>query len=254
MISVSAVVLTFNEQKHLPACLDSLRWADEVLVLDSFSTDGTTEIARGRGARVEQSAFVNYAAQRERALQLAEGDWVLFVDADERVSDELRQEIQRLMAYDAARPPAAGFWIPRRNYIFGAWIRHTGWYPDRQLRLLLRARAHYDPERPVHELVQLDGTAGTLAGHLDHLNYETLGEFVRKQRVYARFDAEALAKRGVRVRPHHFVVQPLREFRRRFLSLEGWRDGWRGWLLSALMAWYALEVYADLRNLARQGT
>ncbi len=252
MTSLSAVILTHNEEKHLPGCLDSVQWADEVLVLDSFSTDRTLETATARGARVAQRAFVNYAAQRETALTLARGEWVLFVDADERVSHELRGEIAQLLAPASARPSAVGYWIPRQNYIFGAWIKHAGWYPDRQLRLMLRGCAHYDPSRPVHELVRLEGEAGTLQAHLIHLNYETVGEFIRKQKHYARYDAEKLQTDGVRARPHHFVVQPLREFRRRLFTLEGWRDGWRGWLLSVLMAWYTFEVYLDLSNLARK--
>ncbi len=247
-MSLTAIILTLNEAKHLPDCLASVRWADEVLVLDSFSADRTVEIAREMGARVEQRAFANYAAQRDAALALARGDWVLFVDADERVSDALRDEVQALLSV-VRHPSSVGYWIPRQNTIFGAWVRHTGWYPDRQLRLLERTRARYDPLRPVHELVVLDGEAGVLHGHLLHLNYETVGEFVRKQKQYARYDAQKLYAEGVRARPHHFVLQPWREFRRRYVTLDGWRDGWRGLLLSALMAWNAFEVY---RLLAKQ--
>lgn len=247
MTSLSAVVITRNEERHLPDCLASLRWADEVLVLDSFSTDRTVAIAREAGAQVEQRPFKNFAAQRDSALQLVRGDWVFFVDADERVTPELRDEIQRLLSGDAtALSGTAGYWIPRKNYIFGAWVQHSGWYPDRQLRLMRRNQARYDASRPVHELVQLDGSAGELAGHLIHLNYETVGEFVRKQETYARYAALQLSARGIRARPHHFILQPLREFRRRFVSLQGYRDGWRGWLLSVLMAWYTFEVYRVL--------
>jgi glycosyltransferase involved in cell wall biosynthesis len=247
MAVLSAVVLTRNEEQHLPGCLASLRWADEILVLDSMSTDRTVAIAREAGARVEQKAFVNFAAQRAAALQLAHGEWVLFVDADERVTDELRSEVQRLLAgAGTAQADAAGYWIPRQNYIFGAWVRHSGWYPDRQLRLMRRAGAHYDASRPVHELVQVDGPEGMLEGHLLHLNYETVREFVRKQELYAHYDALQLLARGLRARPHNFILQPLREFRRRFVSLEGYRDGWRGCVLSVLMAWYTFEVYRML--------
>jgi len=248
MPSLSAVILTLNEEKHLADCLASIGWADEVLVLDAFSNDQTLEIARTCGARIGQRAFENYAAQRDAALALARCDWVLFVDADERVSDELKLEIQELLSAGARPSPAVGFWIPRQNYIFGAWIKHTGWYPDRQLRLMQRARAQYDPSRPVHERVRLDGEAGTLRGHLIHVNYERVGEFIHKQNHYARHAAQELFAEGVRARPHNFVLQPLREFRRRLVALQGWRDGWRGWLLSALMAWYTFEVYRILRE------
>ncbi|MBI5879838.1 MAG: glycosyltransferase family 2 protein [Chloroflexi bacterium] len=248
MTTLSAVVLARNEERHLPDCLASLAWADEMLVVDSFSTDRTPEITRAAGARLEERAFVNYAAMRDTALGLATGDWVLFVDADERVPGDLRDEVRATI--NAAPDTQAGYWIPRKNYIFGAWIRHTGWYPDRQLRLMRRAGARYDPARTVHELVVLDGDVGELTRHLTHINYETIGEFIRKQRYYAQFDAHKLWQQGVRPQPRKFVTQPLREFYRRFVQLSGWRDGWRGWLLCGLMAWYQFEIYRLMR---RQG-
>jgi hypothetical protein len=246
-MSLSVVILTLNEEKHLPDCLASVQWAAEVLVFDSFSADRTVELARAAGARIEQRAFDNYAAQRDAALQTARSDWVLFVDADERVSDELRDEIQSLIANNQLL--RVGYWIPRYNIIFGGVMRHTGWYPDRQLRLLQRARARYDPHRPVHELVLLDGEAGVLQGHLVHLNYETIGEFIRKQTYYAPYEARRLQRQGIHAQLRHFILQPLRELRRRYLSLQGYRDGWRGWVLSVLMAWYSFEVYRQLRRL-----
>jgi len=246
MTTISAVVLARNEERHLPDCLASLRWADEMLVVDSFSTDRTPEIAQAAGARLEEREFINYAAMRDTALQLSNGDWVLFIDADERVPDDLRDEVRAVVA--AAPPAQAGYWIPRKNYIFGAWIRHTGWYPDRQLRLMRRAGARYDPARPVHELATLDGDVGQLTCHMTHINYETVGEFIRKQKHYAQFDARKLWQQGVRPKAHKFVTQPLREFYRRLVQLSGWRDGWRGWLLSALMGWYQFEIYRVMRR------
>ena len=251
MSTLSAVILTRDEEKHLPECLASVSWADEMLVLDSFSTDRTLAIARASGARVEQRRFEDFALQRNAALQLARGEWVLFVDADERVSDALRHEIESLLSAAPQARTCEGFWIPRQNYIFGAWIRHAGWYPDWQLRLLLRQAARYDVSRPVHELVLLDGQAGKLCSHLVHLNYENVAEFVRKQKYYAAYEAQKLLLAGERQRPHAYVLQPLREFRRRLLTLGGWRDGWRGWMLSALMAWHTFDVYRQLRRLAQ---
>jgi hypothetical protein len=249
-MSLSVAILTLNEEKHLPDCLASVQWADEVLVLDSFSADRTLELARAMGARVEQRAFDHYAAQRDAALQMARGEWVLFVDADERVTDELRDEIQSLMTNHSLLN--AGYWIPRHNLIFGGAVRHTGWYPDHQLRLVQRARARYDPQRPVHELVLLDGEAGILQGQLIHLNYETIDEFVRKQTDYAAYEAQRLQLQGLHAKPHNFILQPWREFRRRYISLEGYRDGWRGLVLSVLMAWYTLEVYRCLWRIGRE--
>src|SRR3990172_7712430 len=141
---LTAIVLTRNEEKHLPDCLASLGWASERIVFDSGSTDRTLEIAQAAGARVIRREFDHYAGQREAALRAAQTEWVLFVDADERVTPELAQAIR-----NALPGPEAGWWIPRHNYIFGKLTRHAGWYPDYQLRLMRRALAHYDPARPV---------------------------------------------------------------------------------------------------------
>jgi hypothetical protein len=241
---LTAIVLTRDEEKHLPGCLASLRWAQDVIVFDSFSRDRTVEIARAAGAAVIQRTFDNYAGQRNAALEAARTEWVLFVDADERVTPELADDIRDVLAR-----PEAGWWIPRHNYLFGRLTLHAGWYPDHQLRLLRRTRAHYDPARPVHELVQLEGEAGYLNAPLVHLNYETVSEFVAKQASYAAYDAQRLALAGARARPHNFVLQPARQFWWRFVTLSGWRDGWHGLRLSLLMSRFELEKYRRLRKL-----
>ncbi|MGQ9585104.1 MAG: glycosyltransferase family 2 protein [Anaerolineae bacterium] len=242
-----AVVLTKDEERHLPDCLDSLSWADEVLVFDSLSQDRTVEIAREKGARVLQHAFVNYAQQRQAALEAAGGDWVFFVDADERATPELAAEVREVIQQESP----VGWWVPRRNIIVGRWIRHAGWYPDPQLRLMRPSRARYDLTREVHELVLLEGEVGTLRAELIHYNYDTWGEFLRKQARYAPLEARVLRHQGVRARPHHLVLQPWREFRRRYVTLKGYKDGVHGLLLSLFMAWYQVRVYSDL--LRKQG-
>ncbi len=219
---------------HLPDCLASLAWADELLVFDSFSADRTCEIARAHGARVIQHRFENYAWQRNAALESVKADFVFFVDADERATPALAAEI-----HQAIQDPApAGWWTPRHNYIFGRLTLHAGWYPDYQMRLLRRGRARYDPERPVHELALLDGPEGTLRNPLVHLNYDTVGEFAARQRCYTDYDAAALRRSGRRPRPHHLVTRPIRQFFWRFVTLQGYRDGWHGLRLSALMAYF----------------
>lgn len=240
---LTAIVLTYNEERHLPECLRSLAWADEVIVFDSHSADRTEAIARAAGARWLQRRFDHYAGQREAALAAATTEWVLFVDADERVPDALAQEVRSVLGR-----PEAGWWVPRHNYLFGRLTLHAGWYPDYQLRLLRRGRAHYDPTRPVHELVLLDGPEGRLQNPLVHLNYETVGEFVAKQTYYARYDAQRLALEGVRARPHHLVTMPARQFWWRFITLAGWREGWHGLRLSLLMGRFEFEKYRLLQR------
>lgn len=246
---ISAVVLTLNEEKHLPDCLASLKWADETVVFDSFSTDRTEAIAREYSARFIQRKFLNYADQRNAALETVQADWVFFVDADERIPPALAEEI-RTLTNDPARPEA-GWWVPRHNYLFGKLTLHAGWYPDYQLRLLKREQAHYDATRHVHELVQLGGSEGHLKNPLVHLNYETVGEFVAKQYQYTKYDAGILHAQGQRAKPQNFVLQPLRQFWWRFVTLEGWRDGLHGLRLSLLMAYFQWVLYGELRKLSK---
>ena len=238
---LTAIVLTLNEEKHLADCLASLRWAPRVVVFDCFSTDGTLEIARAAGAEVLQRAWDNFAGQRNAALAAVQSEWVLFVDADERVTPDLAQEIQAALAR-----PQAGWWIPRHNYLFGRLTLHAGWYPDYQLRLFRRQQARYDPSRPVHELVELEGEAGYLASPFVHLNYDHVAEFIAKQKSYAAYDARRLYAAGTRAKPRNFILQPLRQAYWRLITLHGWRDGWHGLRLSLLMGLFEFEKYRCL--------
>jgi glycosyltransferase involved in cell wall biosynthesis len=247
MAEISVVVLTKNEEKNIRPCLETLRWADELLVLDSFSDDATVEIARNMGAEVHQRRFVSYPSQRNAALELASKEWVFFVDADERVTPELAGEIQRVVNERAF----AGCWVPRKNYIFGKWIRRAGWFPDYQLRLLCRDKARYDERREVHELVGLNGEAGYLGNLMIHYNYDTVEQFRAKQDVYTDYEAQMMFEAGQRARLHNLILQPLRQFHWRYIALEGYKDGWRGLLLSFLMAYYELVRFEKLWRLER---
>lgn len=232
-----AVILTKNEARHIADCIASVAWADHVLVSDSFSDDDTVALARAAGAVVEQRAFQGWAVQRNASLESAArlgGDWVFFVDADERCTPELADEVRQV----TENRPEAGWSVPRFNYIVGKQMRHGGFYPDYQLRLLRIGKARYDLSRPVHEVVELEGAEGRLTHHLLHYNYDTWQQFHGKQRRYAAMEADILAQRGIRARPHNFILQPLREFRRRYVTLRGYRDGWRGLKLALLLAYY----------------
>ena len=248
--ALAAVVLTFNEARHIRDCLDSLGFADLRLVLDSGSDDDTAALARAAGARVEQRRFVDYAEQRNHALALLRGAarHVLFVDADERASPQLAAEIRDALS---ERPEVAGWRIPRHNYIFGRLTLRAGWYPDYQTRLLRPERARYDAERPVHEVVVLDGERGTLRQPLLHYNYDTLRQFQRKQRDYSERAARMRVARGERPRLRAVVTEPLHHFRWRYVTLRGYREGRHGLGLCALMAWYELRTALRMRRLAR---
>jgi|SRR5581483_2226169 hypothetical protein len=240
---LSGIVLTWNEEKHIRECLASMRgFVDELVVFDSGSTDGTVEYAQAAGARVVARQFDNYAAQRNAAMEAATGDWIFFMDADERANALVGQEIRDAISHSQNTiPETVLFWIPRKNYIFGKWIQHTGWSPDYQPRVLKRGSTIFDPARPVHELVIAQGSQAYLEHSLVHYNYETLAQFCAKQRRYTRFEAEMMVAEGVHPRRRSYLSMPLREFYRRFISLSGFRDGMHGLLLSILMAYYVFR-------------
>ena len=234
---VAAVVLALNEEANVGDCLRSVAWADRLCVLlDPRTTDRTSKVAVEMGAIVEEHRFSDFASQRSAALEAFEADWVFFIDADERCTPPLAAEIRTAVR----RSEKVGWWVPRRNHIWGRWIRHAGWYPDHQLRLLRRGWAHYDPAREVHEIVVLDGPDGYLENPLEHYNYATVSQFLRKQDYYAEYEARVLVRKGICPRPHSLVLQPLREFARRYITLQGYRDGPHGLLLCMLMAYYTL--------------
>src|SRR5574341_2527487 len=169
MTRLAGLSITLNEEAHILDCIESLRWVDEIVVFDSFSTDRTVEWASQAGAHVLQQPFENYGAQRNAALQAIEADLIFFLDANERATPELAAEVRSKLDR-----PERGWWFPRHNYIFGKLTLGAGWYPDYQLRMLHRASARYDPGRPVHEEVILDGRAGYLTNPLIHYNYRDL--------------------------------------------------------------------------------
>ncbi len=244
----SIAIIARDEERHIGGCLASVRGlADEIVVLlDDRSVDQTGVLCQAHGARVYVEPWRGYPAQRNRALALCQGEWVLFLDADERVTPALHAEILAITARsqpdiaadELSAPMIAGYWIPRQNIFFGQTLRGGGWYPDYQLRLLRRTQAHYDERRLVHELVQVAGTTRHLNGHLLHYNIEHLGEFWHKQTSYALAEARTLAASGQQARWRTFVGAPLREFWRRFIMLHGWRDGLLGLFLCGTLAWF----------------
>lgn len=231
-MEITGVILTKNEARHVVPCVESLAWVDQVLVLDSYSDDDTVALARSAGARVKQNPFRDFAHQRNVALQMVESQWIFFVDADERATPALGQEIREAIR----REDVNGWWVPRHNYIFGRLTLGAGYYPDYQMRLLRAGCGTY--ERPASEIVVLQGADGYLNEPLIHYNYETVAQFHAKQHSREIFEATTLHRKGVRLRPHTFVLQPVRHFWWRYVTLKGYREGWHGLRLSLLLAYY----------------
>lgn len=190
--TLSVAIITLNEAVNLPRTLASVRFANEIVVLDSGSTDGTAEIAQNAGARLLEEPWKGFARQKNAAIERTTGDWVLSLDADEEVSAELAREIQLLLAGD---PPFSAYRMPRLNHFLGRPLRHGGYWPDRKLRLFRRGVARFE-DRPVHESMQASCTVGTLNGHLIHHCYPTLDDYIEHMNRYSSVAAEMLVRSG----------------------------------------------------------
>ncbi|MFW6115555.1 MAG: glycosyltransferase family 2 protein [Chloroflexota bacterium] len=246
-MTVTAIVPTLNEADNIVPCLESLAWADRRVVFDCYSTDETITLARESGAQVLQHPFEDFAQFHNAAMERVSGDWILFVDADERVTPDLAAEIQSVVAQDR---PEVLWWIPRHNYIFGRLTLSAGWYPDYQPRLLRHGRVRW--ERPVHEIALADGPQGYLEHPLVHHNYDDLADFRARQERYNQYDAQILLEEGVRPRPYTPYTQFVRHLWWRFVTLRGFREGFHGLRLSLLMAYYELKKYRRLADLSRR--
>ena len=236
-VDITAVVLAKNEEKNLPRCLKNLDWVKEVIVIDDYSSDNTKKIAEKFGAKVYRKRLADFESQRNWALQKVKTSWVLMIDPDEEVTSEFRQEVEKVIKEDKFD----GFKFPRKNIIFGKWMRYTGWYPDWQLHLFKTKRGKYVGK--VHEQVVLDGKIGVLNASLIHYNYHSISQYLQKLDRYTNLEAEEKVRGGYKFRYQDLLVKPAEEFFRRFFAEEGWKDGVHGLGLSLLQAFSELVVY-----------
>lgn len=237
--SVSAVVITRDAARDLDRCLQSLQWAEEIVVADGGSRDTTVEIARRHGARVIEHPFDEFAAQRNRGAAAARADWILMVDADEEVTAELRAEIRARLT----TATATAFSIPRRNVLFGAALAHGDQWPDRQLRLYRRGAGRYIGA--VHERLEFAGEVGRLQAALLHHSTASIGDYLRKLRHYTALETAAS---GPPPRIAELVLRPPAVFLRGYVWRRGFLDGYRGFLVSALAAFYTFVKLARRRE------
>ncbi len=247
--AVTALIPTFNEQETLPDCLESVRFCDEILVVDSFSTDGTLRIARAARARVLEHEYVNSATQKNWAIPQAMHPWVLVVDADERVTPELRQEIEAVLA---GEPGKAAFSIPRVNYFLGREVRHGGWEADRVTRLFQRDRCRYE-DRQVHAEVRADGPMGALQSPLLHFTFRSWEQYWPKIQKYSDWGAMQAFKDGQRAGRASILLRPLGRFLKMYVLRLGFLDGTHGAVLSLLAAFSVYLKYAKLWQLGLDG-
>jgi glycosyltransferase involved in cell wall biosynthesis len=243
--ALSVIIPTFNEEETLPACLDSVRFADELLVVDSFSTDRTVAIARQAGARIVQREYGYSAQQKNWAIPQARHEWVLLVDADERVTPALRDEILRLLERG---PEADGYWVRRANHFLGKRIRYCGWGSDRVIRLFRRDVSRYQ-DRQVHAEIDLPGPLPTLAQPLEHHTFRSFGQYWRKLDLYSEWGARQMYLEGRRTGPVPIFLRPIGRFIRMYLLRLGFLEGAHGLVLSMLGAFTVYLKYARLWEL-----
>ena len=246
---LSACIITLNEADRINACLDSLAFCDEVVVVDSGSTDGTRERAAAKGARVIEHAFEGYRAQKDFAVHAACNDWVLCLDADERVTPALRTSIEH--ARDGGFDGCSGYRFARLTDYFGAPLRHGNAYPDRVMRLFDRRRGGWRGDREIHEHASVDGTVTTLAGDLDHYAYRSLTDQLSRLERYARLMAAHQHACGRRARIVNIVINPFWRFLRGYVLRLGFLDGWRGLVYAYVEANYVRQKFIMLWLLAR---
>jgi glycosyltransferase involved in cell wall biosynthesis len=231
---LSVVVITLNEEDRIRDCLASVAWADEIVVVDAGSDDKTVALARELTDHVVVHPWQGFAAQKNYAIARATGEWVLSLDADEQVEPALRAEIEAVLKAPGA---FAGFRVARRNMMWGRWIRHGRLYPDWQLRLFRRDRGAF-VDRAVHESVQVDGPVGRLTTPLLHHSYRDVGDFLRRADRYATLAADEWVASGRRFSRAELVTAPLGRFLSMYVLHRGFLDGWRGFLLAVLYAYY----------------
>jgi glycosyltransferase involved in cell wall biosynthesis len=246
---LTVYTLTLNEARQLRAVLESVKWADEILVIDSFSTDGTVEIAKEFHARVIQEKFCGFGRLRNLALDAAKHDWILSIDADERCTPELAEEIRR----ELAAPGCDAYHVPRKSHFLDHWMRHSGWYPDyRQPQLFNRQRFRYNDDL-VHESFTLEGRLGYLREHALQYPCDTLEIANAKLQRYSTLMAQRDAQAGKRASLAKLVLHPPAAFCRVFLLKQGFLDGRYGFLVATFTAFYTFLKYAKLWEQGRTG-
>jgi glycosyltransferase involved in cell wall biosynthesis len=247
---ISVLLPTYNCAKIVRDTLDSIKWADEILVVDSCSTDGTPDVCREYTARILQHEYINSAKQKNWAGRQCRYEWVLQIDTDEVVSSELRAEIEEAVA--TASPEVHAFRMPRRNIVLGRWMRYGGIYPDYQVRLFRRDHGRWQ-EREVHAHVMVPGAMRTLRHDLLHHGMAHITAQLRNLDRYTRYEADELKKTGKRFHWHQLVIRPWLAFLYRYLWLQGFRDGWRGLIVCAYLGIYVFFTRAKLWEIEQLG-
>jgi len=241
---LSVAIIARNEEERLPACLESVRFADEIVVVDSGSTDGTVAVAESYGARVFREPWRGFSGQKQYAVDMCTHDWVLILDADERVPRETAAEIREILN---TPPTAAAFGFRRKNFLHDRWIRHCGWWPDRIVRLVHRGKGRFDG-RAVHESWITNGVGLELASVIEHFSFRNYSELVAKMELYSTLAAGALRESGRKIGPAVPAFHGLWMFLRTYVLELGFLDGFDGFVISVMNGGGSFLKYAKARE------
>lgn len=246
---LSVLIITFNEEGNIRDCLESVKWADEIIVVDAESTDSTVEIAKNYTDKIFIRKWEGYSSQRKFSLEKATYDWILSIDADERVTDELKDEIKNILLNES---DVNGYYIPRRNYFLDKVIKSCFWYPDYQLRLF-RKKFAYIKERKVHEAFEVFGKTDYLNSDLIHLTHRNLQTAFEKINRYSSYQAEEKIN-DKKVKLNDLILHPLSAFLNHFISRKGYKDGIYGLMVSLIHMMTNMMTYMkiwELQNIVR---
>ncbi|MEM7162054.1 MAG: glycosyltransferase family 2 protein [Bacteroidota bacterium] len=240
---ISAIVTTYNEEDNIGACLDSLSWASERIVVDSYSTDNTIAIAQSKGARILKRKYDNPASQKNWAIPQAEFEWIILLDADERCPSELAEEILQ----EIKNPKHKAYWIKRKNFFMGKHVRYSGWQGDKVVRLFQRDNCRYN-DNWVHEEIITNGKEGFLKQKLVHNTYKSTEHYLAKMDRYADYAVHDLIKKNIRPGFYNFRLKPIARFFKHFIMQLGFLDGRVGYEISRISAKYVWLKYDKLQK------
>jgi glycosyltransferase involved in cell wall biosynthesis len=245
-MKITATIITLNEERNIARAIESLRCCDEILILDSGSTDRTVELAQNLGTRVFEAGWRGFAGQKNWAAEQATHDWILSLDADEALSESLEAEVLTLKKNG---PRYDGYTMPRQARYLGRWILHSGWYPDRKIRLYDRRKGKWVGDF-VHESVHVKGRVGHLQSNILHFTCDSLSEHVKTMERYTTLAAQELAARKVKVPLWRLILDPSWAFGKTYFLQRGFQDGLEGLIIAYMAAFYTFLKYAKARNMS----
>ncbi|MDR3071751.1 MAG: glycosyltransferase family 2 protein [Endomicrobium sp.] len=250
MKKVSAYILTKNEEKHIKDCIESIKWASEIVIIDDFSTDASAKIAGEMGCKVVQNKFEYFGQQRNFALTQCSYEWVVCLDADERITPELREEIKRELA---GIPRGYAFIAPRKSKFLNKWILHSGWYPDYRHPIVFNKNEMKYKDQLVHEGIEYKGKKIHFKNHILHYPYDNIKQFVKKSDLYTDLRSQEMFKKNKKFKILNLFVNPAVMFLKMYIIKKGFLDGLAGFILASLYSsFYTLMKYIKLWELEKK--